>query len=86
MSCGNRFSCGIKRFQKHQFAPDRPTNQELHQENENRLSELLRLREEQDKNLSFTPPTKTTLPISTITTSTTPNETNFTPWKTPSTN
>jgi len=54
MSCGgNRFSCGIKRLQKPNFAPDRPSNIELHNENESRLSELMRLREEQDKALSF---------------------------------
>jgi hypothetical protein len=55
MSCGNRFSCGIKRFQQPSFAPDRPSNPELHQENENRLSELMRMREEQDKMHSFQP-------------------------------
>jgi FtsZ-interacting cell division protein ZipA len=66
MSCGNRFSCGIKRFQQASFAPNRPTNPELHQENESRLSELMRLREEQDKALSFQPVTTSsaTLPIS----------------------
>jgi hypothetical protein len=53
MSCGNRFSCGIKRFQQPSFAPNRPTNPELHQENESRLSELLRQREEQDKRFSY---------------------------------
>jgi hypothetical protein len=66
MSCGNRFSCGIKRFQQASFAPNQPTNPELHQENESRLSELMRLREEQDKALSFQPATTAseTLPIS----------------------
>ena len=66
MSCGNRFSCGIKRFQQASFAPNKPTNPELHQENESRLSELMRLREEQDKALSFqpAPTTSETLPVS----------------------
>ena len=53
MSCGNRFSCGIKRYQSPQFVPDRPSNPELHKENENRLAEMMRLREEQDKALSY---------------------------------
>lgn len=53
MSCGNRFSCGVKRFQQASFAPNRPTNPELHRENESRLSELLRLREDQDKRFSY---------------------------------
>ena len=83
MSCGNRFSCGIKRFQQASFAPNRPTNPELHQENESRLSELMRLREEQDKALSFSTPVSTT-------TTTTPNQpflassddshASYTPW------
>jgi len=53
MSCGdgNRFSCGLKRFQAHKFTPDRPANQELHNENQKRLNDLLRLREEQDKGI-----------------------------------
>lgn len=50
MSCGgNRFACGIRRFEKHKFEPNRPSNQELHNENESRLSELLRAREQQDQ-------------------------------------
>jgi hypothetical protein len=53
MSCGggNRFACGITRFDKHKFTPDKPSNQILHNENENKLNELLRLREEQDKGI-----------------------------------
>jgi hypothetical protein len=60
MSCGdgNRFVCGIKRMAKHAtFAPDKPTNTGLHTENEKRLSELLRLREQQDKGVFEAPTT-----------------------------
>ena len=51
MSCGggNRFQCGITRFDKHKLTADRPVNQQLHDENQKKLSDLLRLREEQDK-------------------------------------
>jgi hypothetical protein len=85
MSCGNRFSCGIKRFQQPSFAPNRPTNPELHQENESRLSELLRLREEQDKALSFQNTTETTISTSTTTISSTTSlpfspQTTYSPW------
>ena len=92
MSCGNRFQCGITRFQKHSFTPDKPSNQELHDENQKRLSELLKAREEIDKQF-LTSNTKLSensamtvhrpeaftdiTPLTTIT--------SFTPWKTPST-
>lgn len=50
MSCGgNRFSCALKRFDQHKITTDRPVNQLLHDENEKRLSDLLKIREEQDK-------------------------------------
>jgi hypothetical protein len=58
MSCGdgNRFVCGIKRMRKHTtFVPDKPTNPGLHTENEKRLSELMRLREQQDKGVFEAP-------------------------------
>jgi hypothetical protein len=49
MSCGTRFSCGIHRFDKYKFSQnDKPANKALHDENENRLKELLKLREQQD--------------------------------------
>ena len=49
MSCGTAFSCGIHRFDKYKFSQqDKPANKALHDENEKRLSELLRLREQQD--------------------------------------
>lgn len=56
MSCGgNRFQCGIGRFNKFVTA-DKPSNQQLHNENQKKLSELMQLREQQDKgNFSFQP-------------------------------
>lgn len=86
MSCGgNRFSCGIRRYQKHTFEPNRPSNQELHNENETRLSELLRAREQQDQ--AFFPPqvavTATTTTANTnpvVATSTPTTQSAYTPW------
>ena len=50
MSCGTAFSCGIHRFDKYKFAQnDKPANKELHDENQKKLGELLKLREQQDK-------------------------------------
>jgi len=43
------FICGMRRFDKHKVANDKPNNKELHNEQQQKLSELLRLREEQDK-------------------------------------
>ncbi len=48
MSCGNRFQCGLKKPSRFQFQPDKPSNPELHNENEKRLSDLLKAREEID--------------------------------------
>jgi hypothetical protein len=55
MSCGgNTFRCAIGRFNKFNVA-DKPSNKQLHSENENNLSALLRLREEQDKGIFNSP-------------------------------
>jgi hypothetical protein len=86
MSCGgNRFACGIRRFEKHKFEPNRPSNQELHNENENRLSELLRAREQQDQ--AFFPTqtsgstNKTTVAATASTSvSMTTEQSTYTPW------
>ena len=97
MSCGNRFQCGITRFQKHSFAPDKPSNQELHNENQKRLSDLLKAREEIDnqflaKNIKLSESSAITIHNPEILEYTTyepwtanekTNET-FTPWKIPS--
>ena len=50
MSCGTAFSCGIHRFDKYKFAQkDKPSNPELHHENEKKWRDLLALREQQDR-------------------------------------
>jgi hypothetical protein len=49
MSCGNRFQCGLKKPSRFQFQPDKPSNPELHNENQQRLNNLLKSREEIDK-------------------------------------
>jgi hypothetical protein len=54
MSCGNRFQCGLSKPTRTSFRPDRPSNPELHNENQKRLGDLLKAREEMDKGL-FTP-------------------------------
>lgn len=55
MSCGGHilsgFSCGAKRFDKYKFTADRPSNPVLHTENQQKLNEMIRLREEQDKGI-----------------------------------
>ena len=84
MSCGdgNRFVCGIKRMAKHiSFAPDKPTNDGLHTENEKRLSELMRLREQQDKGV-FEAPSMFLAPSGG--TGTAFDVPQFTPWISPS--
>lgn len=55
MSCGTAFSCGVHRFDKYKFAQhDKPANKELHDENEKKLRELMRLREQQDNGVFST--------------------------------
>jgi hypothetical protein len=54
MNCGgaNRFSCGITRMAKHKSSlPDRPSNQQLHNDNEKKLDEMLRIREQQNNGI-----------------------------------
>jgi hypothetical protein len=43
------FSCGARRFDKYKFTSDKPSNPILHTENEKKLNDLLRIREEQDR-------------------------------------
>lgn len=88
MSCGNRFQCGLTKPSRFQFKPDKPSNPELHNENQKRLNDLLKAREEIDKQfLSSNPNQKTTdmnsvsLQIVENTTSTTTNTSNnYIPW------
>ena len=78
-----RFVCGMRRFDKHKMNTDQPSNPALHQENQKSLSELLRLREEQDRG-TFQPIVKEELQI--IPTIIPVKDTVvYTPWKTPST-
>ena len=76
------FVCGMRKFDKHKMmTPDRPSNNALYQENQKSLSELMRLREQQDKG-SYTP----VIAPAPIQPSTIVQNTAYTPWKTPSTN
>lgn len=98
MSCGNRFQCGLSKSSRFQFKPDKPSNPELHNENQKRLNELLKAREEIDKHFlssntklsesSAITIHKPELLENTIYEPWTTNNTltdTFTPWKTPST-
>ncbi len=57
MSCGNRFQCALTKSSRHSFQPDKPSNQELHNENQKRLNDLLKAREEIDKQFFSSNPT-----------------------------
>ena len=90
MSCGNRFQCGLSKPSRFQFQPDKPSNPELHNENQKRLSDLLRAREDMDK--AFLAPLKQTQqttqeqkPLQQFTELEPANNTDYTPWKTPTT-
>ena len=94
MSCGNRFQCGLRKPSRMSFQPDKPSNPELHNENQKRLNDLLKAREEIDKQFFSSNPKlseKSTMIIDNsddiIHTSLLLNDTKnttFTPWKTPS--
>jgi hypothetical protein len=77
------FVCGMRKFDKHKMmTPERPSNNALYQENQKSLSELMQMREQQDKG-SYVP---VIVPV-TVQPSTTPvSNVVYTPWKTPSTN
>jgi hypothetical protein len=83
---GSRMSrCGMRRFDKHMTA-DRPSNSSLHQENQQRLSQLMQEREKMDLSVfqsihAVEPIVSDKIePTVTIAASNT-----YTPWKTPST-
>ena len=92
MSCGNRFQCGLKKATRFSFQPDKPSNPELHNENQKRLNDLLKMREEMDKGFTTVPmgpapPTEPTAQVLSIITtfSSEPAVTaQTTPWKIPS--
>lgn len=59
MSCGdgNRFVCGIRRYEKHRNSvADKPSNAILHNENNKRLEELIAQRSLQDRGVFSYPP------------------------------
>ena len=86
MSCGgNRFQCNLTKASRLQFKPDKPSNPELHNENQKRLNDLLKAREEIDKQFQTSTPTQSITPIIKEYTPWMSNDTNFTPWKVPST-
>ena len=81
-----QFVCGMRRFDKHKVNTDQPSNAALHQENQKNLSELIRLREEQDRG-TFPPIVKEETAIQTVIPTVQPVKDTavYTPWKTPST-
>ena len=82
---GNRFQCGMHRFDKHKVANDKPTNLSMHNEQQQKLSELLQLREEQDKGIFVPIPSMTIVPTIPLSSSISHSSTiMYTPWKTPS--
>lgn len=91
MSCGNRFQCGLTKSSRIQFKPDKPSNPELHNENQKRLNDLLKARDEIDKQFLSSTESSITIhkPELLETTSYEPWSSdntphNFTPWKVPS--
>lgn len=48
MSCGNRFECALRKKSRFSNQSDKPSNLELYNENQKRLNELMRAREEID--------------------------------------
>lgn len=97
MSCGNRFVCGMRRFDKYKISSDKPNNPTLHNENELKLNQLLKEREELNKKLYPISSNSNSLSsystIQSIQTQTQTYNNNqtinsnsfYTPWKTPST-
>lgn len=90
MSCGNRFQCGLSKATRFSFKPDKPSNPELHNENQKRLNDMLKAREDMDKGVFGSHSDKTQMSQSnnlshhTKFMSESDNETLFTPWKVPS--
>lgn len=91
MSCGgNRFQCNLTKATRFKFQPDKPSNPELHNENQKRLSDLLRAREDMDKGIyQTTHPLQQTTEMTIQSLQQGPelepiNDTQYTPWKTPS--
>jgi hypothetical protein len=95
MSCGgNRFQCNLTKPTRFKFEPDKPSNPELHNENQKRLNELLRAREDMDKAFVAPSPAQTQvhhsiqqeqIPLQQFNELEPSNNIEYTPWKTPST-
>jgi hypothetical protein len=98
MSCGNRFQCALRNPSRFSFKPDKPSNPELFNENQKKLNDLLKAREEMDKSFSFSTqaPTESKqipkieysaeTPVGNILVQTnTSSHVQYTPWKVPST-
>ncbi len=96
MSCGNRFQCGLSKPTRFSFQPDKPSNPELFNENQKKLSDLLKAREEMDRVFSQTTPSGdtqnkingTTSPpkidtVDIVHAANTEDSNKYTPWKTP---
>lgn len=78
MNCGGNmlsgFTCGARRFDKYKFTTiDKPSNPVLHQENQKKLSDLIRMREEQDMGIFQPLPIPTVSPTTFSPTTVSPN-------------
>ncbi len=94
MSCGNRFQCALRNPSRFSFKPDKPSNPELFNENQKKLNDILKAREEMDKSFSYVSQSsseshqviKIEHPLeNTIIQNNTLQATQYTPWKVPST-
>jgi hypothetical protein len=86
MSSGNRFVCGMRRFDKHKLSSDKPNSLSLYNESEQRLNQLLREREQIYTNVHpQQPPIQSNSFKSSQQNNEKREEVNvYTPWKTPS--
>jgi hypothetical protein len=98
MSCGNRFVCGMRKFDKHKMSSDRPNNMDLHNETENKLNYLLQQRQQDTGTFSSVVPSIIEAPVETYMKTSKQNSiptpatfssvqfssSHYTPWKTPS--
>jgi hypothetical protein len=78
--------CAMRRFDKH-ITADRPSNSSLHQENQQRLSQLIQEREKMDMGQSVYEPivSDKAEPIVSVKEAPIITSNAYTPWKTPST-
>ena len=76
-SNGNRFICGIRRFDKHSILSDKPSNNILYNENQQKLNDLIKTRNESPHSVSTSPH------INQNNQETVSFDTIFTPWTVP---